>query len=117
MEQRVSLITLGVRDVARARRFYEHLGWQGQEVDETVFLQANGLAVVLWDRQRLAEDAGIDGDTGASFSGVAAPFGRGRGKNQWMSGCWRSRASVHDRHVPHGSDSPGASHRRKRASQ
>ena len=71
MEQRVSLITLGVRDVARARRFYEQLGWKGQEVDETVFFQANGQAVVLWDRQRLAEDAGIDGDTGASFSGVA----------------------------------------------
>jgi len=67
----VSLITLGVRDVARARRFYEQLGWRGQEVGETVFFQANGLAVVLWDRGRLAEDAGIDGDTGASVSGVA----------------------------------------------
>jgi uncharacterized protein len=71
MEQRVSLVTLGVRDVARARRFYEQLGWRGQEVDGTVFFQANGQAVVLWNRARLAEDAGIDGDTGASFSGVA----------------------------------------------
>ena len=37
MEQRISLITLGVADIPRARRFYEQLGWRGQEVDETVF--------------------------------------------------------------------------------
>ncbi|PYC69684.1 glyoxalase [Micromonospora arborensis] len=60
MEQRISLVTLGVTDVARAKAFYEHLGWQGQEVEETVFFQAGGLAVVLWDRDKLAADAGID---------------------------------------------------------
>ncbi|MFG1868754.1 VOC family protein [Micromonospora arborensis] len=60
MEQRISLVTLGVTDVARAKAFYEHLGWQGQEVEETVFFQAGGLAVVLWDREKLAADAGID---------------------------------------------------------
>ena len=60
MEQRVSLITLGVDDVARAKAFYEQLGWQGQEVEETVFFQAGGLAVVLWGRDKLADDAGID---------------------------------------------------------
>ena len=48
MEQRVSLITLGVADVGRARTFYERLGWQGQEVEETVFFQAGGMALVLW---------------------------------------------------------------------
>jgi catechol 2,3-dioxygenase-like lactoylglutathione lyase family enzyme len=37
VEQRISLVTLGVVDVARARRFYERLGWHGQEVEETVF--------------------------------------------------------------------------------
>ncbi|NUV49975.1 VOC family protein, partial [Streptomyces sp. CAI-78] len=37
MEPRISLITLGVTDLARARRFYEALGWRGQEVEETVF--------------------------------------------------------------------------------
>ncbi len=60
MEQRVSLITLGVDDLARSKAFYLALGWQGQEIEETVFFQAGGLAVVLWGREKLAEDAGID---------------------------------------------------------
>ena len=59
MEQRLSLVTLGVRDLARARAFYEQLGWRGQEVDRTVFFQAGGLAVVLWGRDDLAEDSGV----------------------------------------------------------
>ncbi|MER7591783.1 VOC family protein [Micromonospora sp. NPDC127501] len=59
MEQRISLITLGVADVARAKAFYEQLGWQGQEVEETVFFQAGGLALVLWGRDKLADDAGV----------------------------------------------------------
>ncbi|GGO02048.1 VOC family protein [Micromonospora parathelypteridis] len=60
MEQRISLVTLGVTDVTRAKAFYEHLGWHGQEVEGTVFIQAGGLALVLWDRDKLADDAGID---------------------------------------------------------
>lgn len=60
MEQRISLITLGVTDVSRARAFYERLGWRGQEVQETVFFQAGGLALVLWHQDKLAEDAGFD---------------------------------------------------------
>lgn len=70
MEQRVSLITLGVADVARSRRFYESLGWHGQEVEETVFFQAGGMAVVLWGRSKLAVDAGVE-DAHQSFGGVA----------------------------------------------
>ncbi len=58
MEQRISLITLGVADVSRARAFYEQLGWRGQEVGETVFFQAGGLGVVLWRQDKLAEDVG-----------------------------------------------------------
>jgi len=69
VEQRVSLITLGVRDLARARRFYEALGWRGQEVEGTVFFQAGGLALVLWSRQLLAADAGVD-DDGSAFGGI-----------------------------------------------
>jgi catechol 2,3-dioxygenase-like lactoylglutathione lyase family enzyme len=56
MGQRVSLITLGVGDLKRSRIFYEDLGWHGQEVEETVFFQAGGSAVVLWSRERLAAD-------------------------------------------------------------
>jgi hypothetical protein len=69
VEQRVSLITLGVADVGRARAFYEQLGWRGQEVEETVFFQAGGMAVVLWHQDKLAADAGLPTDRG-SFGGI-----------------------------------------------
>jgi predicted lactoylglutathione lyase len=59
MEQRITLITLGVADLARAKAFYEALGWRGQEVEETVFFQAGGLGLVLWGRDKLAEDCGL----------------------------------------------------------
>ncbi|RLP94953.1 VOC family protein [Micromonospora sp. CV4] len=71
MEQRISLVTLGVTDVARARAFYEQLGWRGQEVEETVFFQAGGLAVVLWGRDKLADDAGVDDRGTDGFGGAA----------------------------------------------
>ena len=71
MEQRISLITLGVTDVSRARTFYERLGWQGQEVEETVFFQAGGMALVLWAGDKLAVDAGVEGRTAGGFRGLA----------------------------------------------
>ena len=66
----MSLITLGVSDLARSRGFYEALGWQCQEVEETVFFQAGGMAVVLWARNKLAADSGIDDAGGDGFGGV-----------------------------------------------
>ena len=71
MDPRISLITLGVADLARARAFYDRLGWCGQEVEQTVFFQAGGLAVVLWSRDRLAEDAGVRDPGGDGFGGIA----------------------------------------------
>jgi hypothetical protein len=71
MEQRVSLITLGVADVGAARRFYEALGWECKEVEETVFVQAGGSAVVLWGREKLAADAGVEDARAAGFGGIA----------------------------------------------
>ncbi|HEX3737554.1 MAG TPA: VOC family protein [Solirubrobacterales bacterium] len=71
MDQRVSLITLGVHDVGAARRFYEALGWRCKEVEETVFLQAGGSAVVLWGREKLAADAGIEDVRADGFGGIA----------------------------------------------
>ncbi|MEU4570680.1 VOC family protein [Micromonospora sp. NPDC023956] len=71
MEQRISLITLGVTDLARARAFYERLGWRGQEVEETVFFQAGDLAVVLWSRSKVAEDVGITDRDDNGFGGIA----------------------------------------------
>ena len=71
MDQRVSLITLGVDDVARSKAFYEGLGWRGQEVEQTVFFQAGGMAVVLWGRDKLADDAGMSADGPRGFAGIA----------------------------------------------
>src|SRR5438128_8335393 len=50
MEQRISLVTLGVNDLARARAFYEILGWSGarQPDDEICFFQAGGMVLGLW---------------------------------------------------------------------
>jgi predicted lactoylglutathione lyase len=70
MEQRVTLITLGVADLRKSREFYEQLGWRGQEVEETVFFQAGGQAIVLWGRAKVAADAAIDDDGTATFGGI-----------------------------------------------
>ncbi|HVT75947.1 MAG TPA: VOC family protein [Acidimicrobiales bacterium] len=70
MDQRVSIVTLGVADLARARAFYGALGWSGQEVEETVFFQAGGMVVVLWGREKLAADARVDDDGASGFGGV-----------------------------------------------
>lgn len=70
MEQRISLVTLGVRDLADAKRFYEQLGWHGQEVEQTVFLQAGGIALVLWDRDKLAADCGLSAGPPSGSSAI-----------------------------------------------
>jgi catechol 2,3-dioxygenase-like lactoylglutathione lyase family enzyme len=70
-EPRVSLITLGVDDLARARAFYETgLGWSASSAsqDDVVFFQAGALAVALFARPALAEDAGVPDQRG--FSGI-----------------------------------------------
>jgi catechol 2,3-dioxygenase-like lactoylglutathione lyase family enzyme len=61
MEQRFSLITLGVRDVRRARAFYEALGWvtRAGPGDDVVFFRSGGAVLALWDRAQLAEDSGV----------------------------------------------------------
>jgi uncharacterized protein len=71
MDQRISLITLGVDDLKRSRAFYEALGWSGQEVQETVFFQTGGLAVVLWGREKLAADCGLEPRDADGFDGIA----------------------------------------------
>jgi|TARA_Y100000031_G_scaffold139152_1_gene165636 hypothetical protein len=61
MEQRVSLITLGVADLPRARAFYEALGWEASAFsnEHIVFFQIGGLAFSLYGRDALAADAGV----------------------------------------------------------
>ncbi len=77
------MVTLGVSDVSRARRFYEAMGWRGQEVEETVFFQAGGMALVLWGAEKLAQDTGI---------GTCSPVEGFRGFN--LAHNVRSRADV-----------------------
>lgn len=65
MEQRVSLITLGVADPAAARAFYERLGWRCTlEIEGTAFFQAGGLVISLWSREALGNDSGVSDSGG-----------------------------------------------------
>jgi uncharacterized protein len=66
MEPRVSLATLGVRDLARARAFYEALGWTTGAApdDDVVFFRSGGMVLALWDRASLAEDSGVEDSGG-----------------------------------------------------
>jgi catechol 2,3-dioxygenase-like lactoylglutathione lyase family enzyme len=73
VEQRLSLVTLGVRDVARARAFYEALGWTvGWTDDDVVFFEARGMIVALWGREKLAEDSAVE-DSGG-WGGVTLAY-------------------------------------------
>ncbi len=77
VQERVSLVTLGVRDLGRARAFYEALGWHtgAGAGEDVVFFQAGGMILALWDRARLAEDSGVD-DRGG-WGGVTLAYNTG----------------------------------------
>ena len=64
MEQRLSIITLGVADVAAARRFYERLGWNASSVgdDQIAFFQAGSIVFSLYSMEEMARDLGLDSD-------------------------------------------------------
>jgi uncharacterized protein len=70
VEQRLSLVTLGVSDLGRARRFYEALGWTTGAApdDDVAFFQAGGTVLALWGRGELAEDCGVE--DGGGWGGV-----------------------------------------------
>lgn len=72
MEPRLSLVTLGVDDLERARTFYEALGWRASPASQgdVVFFQLNGMALSLYPRELLAEDAAIPPGGKPAFSGV-----------------------------------------------
>ena len=77
MRQRVSVITLGVRDLARARRFYEALGWEtgAEPGDDVAFFQAGEMVLALWDRAKLAEDSCVEDTPGWGGVTLAVNFG------------------------------------------
>jgi uncharacterized protein len=77
VDQRVSLVTLGVRDLVRAREFYEALGWKtgAEPGDDVVFFQAGGMIVALWGRDQLAEDSRVE-DSGG-WGGITLAYNVG----------------------------------------
>jgi predicted lactoylglutathione lyase len=77
MRQRLTLLTLGVSDIGRARAFYEALGWRTGAApdDDVVFFQAGEMVVALWDRARLAEDSCVQDDGGWGGATLALNLG------------------------------------------
>jgi len=75
MEQRVSIIMLGVADLNRSREFYEHMGWRKSmaQTEGVVFFQAGGMALALYPRQELAKDANIAAEV-QGFSGMSLAY-------------------------------------------
>lgn len=72
MEPRLSLVTLGVADMARARAFYEALGFMASSDSNpsVAFFDAGGVVLALFARCALAKDAGVE-DSNPGFSGIA----------------------------------------------
>ncbi len=70
MEQRLSVITLGVSDLARSRSFYEALGWRSacEQGSDVVFFQAGSIVLALWGRGELAADSGVS--DGGGWGGI-----------------------------------------------
>lgn len=71
MEQRYSIVTLGVADLERSASFYEGIGWRRVKMntENIVFFQCVGVALALYPKDKLAADVGIDA-VGNGFSGV-----------------------------------------------
>lgn len=71
MQQRLSVVTLGVEDLARSREFYETgLGFRpGAVLDNVAFYQIGGMVLALYPRRLLAEDAQLS-ESGSGFGGI-----------------------------------------------
>lgn len=74
MEQRLSLVTLGVNDLELSRTFYRNLGWKESPSpgDDVAFFQAGGIVIGLWDRKKLAEDSAVE--DGKGWGGVTLAY-------------------------------------------
>jgi predicted lactoylglutathione lyase len=74
MEQRLSLVTLGVDDLKRSIGFYEKLGWKrANQNEEVAFFQLGGIILALWSWKSLAEDAKIPAE-GSGFRRCALAY-------------------------------------------
>ena len=72
MEQRLTMVTLGVADVARSRSFYEGLGFTAAKFDSSgvCFFQMGGTILGIYERQALADDAGVPNSAPTGFHGI-----------------------------------------------
>lgn len=76
MQQRLSLVTLGVQDLSRSLQFYrDGLGWKPSSASQeaVAFFQLGGLVLSLYSRASLAEDATVD-PAGSGFSGITLAY-------------------------------------------
>jgi hypothetical protein len=75
MEQRVSIVTLGVKDLNHSREFYERLGWHRSMADNEgiVFFQVGGMALAFYPRNELVKDANVPAD-GSGFGGITLAY-------------------------------------------
>jgi hypothetical protein len=75
MDQRLSLVTLGVGNLHRSVAFYEALGWRTSndwEEQGVAFFQGPGMVVAVWDRDELAKDSGVE--DGGGWGGVTLAY-------------------------------------------
>jgi catechol 2,3-dioxygenase-like lactoylglutathione lyase family enzyme len=73
MKPKLSIVTLGVSDLDRSRRFYEALGWEPQDwtpESKVVFFELNGVMLSLFGRDDLAEDVGVEATRSTGFSSI-----------------------------------------------
>ncbi len=75
MQPRLTLVTLGVADLPKARAFYEAWGWTASSTSQpsVVFFQANGLALALFGRADLAGDAHVE-DRPTGFAAITLAY-------------------------------------------
>ena len=77
MEQRLSIVTLGVDDLARTRAFYEALGWRvasEENADSIVCFTLNGIGFALYPREKLIEDTGQGAGSGEATGAVTLAY-------------------------------------------
>ena len=75
VEPRLNIVTLGVADVEKARKFYEGLGWKASSASQgdIVFFQLGAMVLALYPRGLLAEDAGVEA-AGSGFPGITLAY-------------------------------------------
>jgi catechol 2,3-dioxygenase-like lactoylglutathione lyase family enzyme len=101
MEQRISIVTLGVDDLDRAVRFYEAMGLERNEkiTEGVAFFQMGGLILALWPREELAKDAGIEERLASWRKADAGLEGKTQGRFQGIALAYNTRSDAEVREM------------------